>query len=1099
MKRKLLLVPSAYNIRAIGDVINFVDYYKDSLDIYILVKDIPCDVQDCLDYQLVNIQCSYGKYLRDTAEYVIDAGSINSRQRKGKNQYFVSIWHGIPYKKMFVDKLPPEIESANLYANAYDLMISSSNYYTEIFLRKAMLYNKEIRMLGCSRMDSLFNKSLEEINELKNNLNIPLDKKVVLYAPTFKDIKNETLPFNLNDLLNSFNDEYVLVIKMHYLSNITIKNKNVINLTNYHNISDILLCSDLLISDYSSVIFDYSILNRPIILLQNDKQEYLDKRGLSFNIEDYVSKESLIYNIDDLYKLFKNNDFKKIKNNLKQHFYPLEDGQSSKRIVESLNFNTNERKHEDIIFIINDLNEIGGLNTFINNMAKYYKNKYDAKIIVIAMKEFANKNSEVYILDSKYIDYTLSSTYQHGTCVHFLKNTTGYIISLQFSAHRHFQRWMRNKNTILMFHGDSQLIIDADVYKFHLKSLNMQKLYNYKRLLFLSKKNEDNIREHLSLEVVDKLDFQHNSIDLKYTPLSKETHNSFAFIGRLSDEKNPLALLKLAKLIKSNKSNIIINVYGDGPLKEELVSKVNKQKLNNIIIFHGYVENKEDIFSKNNGLILLSKNEGFPYVILEAYAYGRPVIAFNTFTAASEMILSSKTGYLVDNLDYEQLYNALLVSDKLLNSNYIKQKFSNYQNNEIFNKWNQLFIDIKEEKAIDKISTAKKNITHKKLIKEFKAYVKSLPIFPEKYFSLYKDQVTNTKNLNIINSEYQDKASVSIIIPAFNASKSIKACIDSIIIQGIILYEIIVIDDGSDDVESLNDIINCYKIKNINIRLFKTTNNGPGKARNYGIEQAVSNYIFFLDADDLLPQKSLSSLLLFALRNDLNVVSGLTQRHYLESDKTEPWHLELYKRNEIYKSLDERFNIYEDTLATNKLYKKEVFSKYDLYFEKGLYEDKIFTSKLYAKVPKIGFIKTTVYLWCVYGSYTSITTHKSYDNFCERMNAINRSWFNFNEIVRYKMFAYFLKHDLMIYLREFCFYTVEQQEQIYVKANEFILANKKYYYPNLLKNANARTVYDCFINNDLERFILVSNYICQEYQANVAKNTKTKRVWKDII
>lgn len=97
------------------------------------------------------------------------------------------------------------------------------------------------------------------------------------------------------------------------------------------------------------------------------------------------------------------------------------------------------------------------------------------------------------------------------------------------------------------------------------------------------------------------------------------------------------------------------------------------------------------------------------------------------------------------------------------------------------------------------------------------------------------------------------KKFVSIIIPAYNAEKTIKRCIDSIINQSYHFLQIIIIDDGSKD--RTQEIINNYNDKRI--EYFFQNNAGVSTARNVGISHAKSEYIIFVDADDTLPLRAI--------------------------------------------------------------------------------------------------------------------------------------------------------------------------------------------------------------------------------------------------
>lgn len=114
------------------------------------------------------------------------------------------------------------------------------------------------------------------------------------------------------------------------------------------------------------------------------------------------------------------------------------------------------------------------------------------------------------------------------------------------------------------------------------------------------------------------------------------------------------------------------------------------------------------------------------------------------------------------------------------------------------------------------------------------------------------------------------KTIVSIIIPFFNAEKNIEACIKSIYKQELEEWEAVFIDDGSTD--SSNVIVDAYAQNDARIKLLHQNNQGPGAARNYGINVAEGEYICFLDADDMLNEpKALKKMVLLANKWDCNI------------------------------------------------------------------------------------------------------------------------------------------------------------------------------------------------------------------------------------
>lgn len=878
IKKKLLLIPSDYNHRALADILPFVSYYSNDFDIYIILREIKHDIEKQQGYTLIKNGTSYGEFLKFTADYVLDAGSMNFGYRISDEPTWVSVWHGIPYKKMFVDLDVKHLPGAIRYGLAYDSMISMSNFYTETFLQGAMRYDGTIHQVGSAKIDKLLTapkdisirralgippeckiilyapetrakgdfylpfdaskllanfsddyrllvwlddgftlantdnqpnnkiivtnnldqvqaviisdllisdyrsrliemfsncgkpvilyqydynnfsaihpnrtEELENLTKfpysctreyqlnhlnwsdilntvrntppeattvsvlLKQSLGISLNKKVVLYAPTFRERGAVTLPFDPDKLLDALNgkfgtppefdedgnellkyeSDYVILTKLHYLNTLKTQHPAIIDCTEYGEVTDLMKISDILISDYSSLILDFALLNKPIVLFQYDYFQYTHSRGVYFDFEDYLPAKQIIDREIDLYRM----DWSNLDGNnqkIIETFYPLEDGNSTRRIVETLAFDSSLRHTKDIIFLVNDLNQIGGVHTFVHNMAKYYKEKYNSRIYLLAIKEFAEHNSEFHVFDSPYVDFKISSQYFKGGCANILQNTDGIVISLQFSAHLHFQQYLYGAKSILMFHGDVKDMISGELYAPHLGWLNNGDLFNYNKLLLLTESNLELLAPHLHESVRSKLGFMHNSIDAVYTPLPKLETNEIAIISRLDTDKNIFAAVDLAKAIRETQQHIIINIYGDGELKDELQHQIDDNRLNEYIHLHGYEPNKENIFLKNKALVMVSKSEGLSLVALEAYSYGRPIIAFNTFTSAVDTIQHGKTGYLVEPWDFEQMIDYINRTEEL-DQESIAALFENFSNDTVFAEWNKLFHEIDEE------------------------------------------------------------------------------------------------------------------------------------------------------------------------------------------------------------------------------------------------------------------------------------------------------------------------------------------------------------------------------------------------------------------
>jgi|SRR5699024_5492743 len=222
---------------------------------------------------------------------------------KGKNTYYFCTWHGTPLKKIG--------EDAIYKRNKYDLLCAQGKYDERIFQHAFNMKTEKIICSGLPRNDVLahnWEKSAQI--KMKKKLQIPIEKKVLLYCPTFRDWKKDYagMTVDLKKWKRKLGEDYSILFRSHSKvikeNDINYKNEWIIDVSNYHDINDLMIASDILITDYSSVMFDYSILERPIICYTYDYEEYFTKRGLYFDIRTELPGGSI--SEDELLNIIKN-------------------------------------------------------------------------------------------------------------------------------------------------------------------------------------------------------------------------------------------------------------------------------------------------------------------------------------------------------------------------------------------------------------------------------------------------------------------------------------------------------------------------------------------------------------------------------------------------------------------------------------------------------------------------------------------------------------------------------------------------------------------------------------------------------------------------
>lgn len=217
---------------------------------------------------------------------------------KKDSTFFLNTWHGTPIKRMGND-IACDNESFGTKGKGSDVvMMSQGPYETNIHLRCFHIPKENFLEKGYPRNDILSKYSEQYRMEIRERLNIPDDKKVILYCPTFREFKRDVNgcvmkpPIQISEWKKNLESKFILFFRAHYevVSAMSIED-NIFarNMTDYPVLNDLIIASDVLISDYSSIFFDYSITGKPMLYFTYDFDEYSEKRGIYFDIRNYLN------------------------------------------------------------------------------------------------------------------------------------------------------------------------------------------------------------------------------------------------------------------------------------------------------------------------------------------------------------------------------------------------------------------------------------------------------------------------------------------------------------------------------------------------------------------------------------------------------------------------------------------------------------------------------------------------------------------------------------------------------------------------------------------------------------------------------------------
>ena len=228
---------------------------------------------------------------------------------------YLNTWHGTPIKHVGNDaegRKDFDFSNVNLFCYA-------SEYEKNIYIRAFKTREDAMIPTGLPRNDELYTTTTEEILEIKKRLKLPLDKKIILYAPTWRDSTDKgrtcsiTPPIDANKWEIELKDNYIVLFRMHAYTNRLLGlefNNTLRDYSSYPCVNDLFKVADILISDYSASMVDFSILERPILCFAYDYEQYQQERGLYM---DYTTEmpSGILRTEDEVLKYIQKMDYEK--------------------------------------------------------------------------------------------------------------------------------------------------------------------------------------------------------------------------------------------------------------------------------------------------------------------------------------------------------------------------------------------------------------------------------------------------------------------------------------------------------------------------------------------------------------------------------------------------------------------------------------------------------------------------------------------------------------------------------------------------------------------------------------------------------------------
>ena len=257
----------------------------------------------------------YFKYTLKAKYWITCVNIERSLHYKKRDCRYLNTWHGTPFKHIGNDAgVRKDYDFGSM-----DFFCYASGYEKEIYKRAFQVREEALIPTGLPRNDVLYKVTKEKVAKLKERLGLPNDKKIILYAPTWRDSNDNggsyviKPPITVRKWEEALGEDYVVLFRMHAYSNqvLGIEFNDVIrDYSDYPEVNDLFMVADILISDYSASMADFSILERPVLCFAYDYEEYRKERGLYMDYEEEMPS-GLLRTEDEVLKYIKDMDYEK--------------------------------------------------------------------------------------------------------------------------------------------------------------------------------------------------------------------------------------------------------------------------------------------------------------------------------------------------------------------------------------------------------------------------------------------------------------------------------------------------------------------------------------------------------------------------------------------------------------------------------------------------------------------------------------------------------------------------------------------------------------------------------------------------------------------
>jgi len=659
---------------------------------------------------------AYRRYLA-TAEYLISNVTFPYWFIRREGQKYLNTWHGTPLKRLGRDVKNESMAHGNVTRNFLHAthLLNPNQHTSDVMMRRHDvdgIYPGKLAETGYPRVDQIVNPDETRRRKVLEELGLKADKPVILYAPTWRGVQGNPqtdCDRVVADVSAMIREEYQLVFRGHHLMETALAGKKipVAVATQKIDACDLLSVADVLVTDYSSIFFDFLPTGRPIIYYAYDLEDYASDHGFYFDLKELPGK--LCMEIEAvrgaIMQALSGQSVKDdpVYRQAQARFCPFEDGNATRRAVEFFFFGSDEYlvdRYEDSrksIIMYNGMFPINGITSSYLSLLNSLEGE-DIQISTlfdpakiggdpIRIEKFgsmpqhvkriaqigpmAMTPEEIWVVEqlrsrqiagSKEMQDIQNHAYRreylrvlgkakHDTFVNFegYHAVTAHMAAAAPAGIR----------KVIYLHND--MIGERNVRLPYLQRIF--RLYDfYDNLVSVSKSicnvNRDSLCSEFDIDR-NKFSYSENTIDVKSViSLSQKDVDkdlrpwfgggaTFLCLARLSPEKGQAKLLRAFSAVLKQRPDARLVILGNGPLRQDLDLLIDELGMDGKVYLGGLRMNPFSALKAADCLVLPSDHEGQGLVLVEAMVLGKPIIATNIVT--SRDVLGQDHAGLVEN------------------------------------------------------------------------------------------------------------------------------------------------------------------------------------------------------------------------------------------------------------------------------------------------------------------------------------------------------------------------------------------------------------------------------------------------------------------